>query len=141
MVGDTPAQVERAVPTRINGVPAVLLEMRVAVRDGSIPLSIAAYDGGGGEAYHFIIVSPPGNSQAVAVTALFQSFRRLTPQEASTLRPRVIRTVRTTAGDTPDTLVRRMADPAPRALFELLNDRNDVGVGTLVKIVTYRDAR
>ena len=34
-----------------------------------------------------------------------------------------------------------MADPAPRALFELLNDRNDVGVGTLVKIVTYRDAR
>jgi predicted Zn-dependent protease len=144
IVGDTPAQIDQAVATRINGLPAVLLGMRVAVRDGSIPLSIAAYDGGGGEAYHFIVVSPPGNPQGSAVTALFQSFRRLTAQEAATLRPRVIRTVRVAAGETPDTLARRMADPAPKALFELLNGREDgkpVGPGELVKIVTYRDGR
>lgn len=144
VVGQTPAQVESATATRINGLPAILMQMRVAVRDGSIPLSIAAYDGGGGEAYHFVIISPPGDAHAGAVNALFQSFRRLSAQDAAALKPRFIRTVRAAAADTQDTLVRRMADPAPRALFELLNGSQEgrsVRPGALVKIVTYRDGR
>nr|WP_246352249.1 M48 family metalloprotease [Sphingomonas xinjiangensis] len=144
LIGDTSAQVERATATTINGLPGLLLQIRVAVRNGSVPLSIAAYDGGGGEAYHFIVMAPPGDVHAGSVDALFQSFRRLSAQEAAALKPRFVRAVRVSAGDTQDSLVGRMADPAPRALFELLNGRStdrSITPGALVKIVTYRDQR
>lgn len=143
-VGDTPAEVTGLSAATVNGLPAVLMGMRVAVRDGSIPLAIAAYDGGDGQAYHFIIASPPGDGHAAAVAALFQSFRRLTPQEAGALRPRFIRTVRVGAGESTATLIARMADPAPAALFELLNGRgrgDAVRPGEVVKIVEYEGGR
>jgi predicted Zn-dependent protease len=143
VVGDTPAQVQSATATRINGLPAVIMQIAVSVRDGIVPLSIAAYDGGGGEAYHFIVISPPANPRAAAVTALFQSFRRLSAQEAATLRPRIVRTLRVAPGDTKEKLIRKTIDPAPRALFELLNAEyqdGSVGAAQVVKIVTYGEA-
>lgn len=140
VVGDTPAQVESAVATRINGLPAVVMQLAISVREGTVPLAIAAYDGGGGEVYHFIVISPPTRAHSQAVSALIQSFRRMSPQEAAQLRPRFIRTVRLDAGTTVDALVRQTVDPAPRALFELLNgDRRErpLRPGETVKIVTY----
>lgn len=144
IVGDTPAQVQSAVATRINGLAAVIIQMRVNVRDGTVPLSIAAYDGGGGETYHFIVISPRDNAHAAAVTALFRSFGRLSAQEAATLRPRILRTLLVAPGDTTEKLVRQTIDPAPRALFELLNGGHKDGPvrpGEMVKIVTYGWAR
>ena len=140
IVGDTPAQVESAVGTRINGLPAVVMQLAVSVRDGAVPLAIAAYDGGGGEVYHFIVISPPTRAHSAAVLALIRSFRRLAPQEAARLRPRFVRAVRVGPGVTVNTLVRQTVDPAPRALFELLNgERGDQPLrpGEVVKIVTY----
>ena len=141
VVGETPASVADATATTINGMPAILTRVRVAVRDGEVPLSIAAYDGGDGQAYHFIIVSPPADADAAAIDALFRSFRRLSPAEVAALRPRYVSTVTATPGDTPETLARRVADPAPRALFDLLNGRDGdtpIRAGDIVKIVTYQ---
>jgi predicted Zn-dependent protease len=144
VAGDAPAEVIDRRATRINGLPAVLMRVRVDVREGGIPLTIAAYDGGDGEAYHFIIVAPGAETHTAAVTALFNSFRRLSPQEVASLRPRFIRTVRVAPGDTRAALVGRMTDPAPAALFDLLNGRasaDAVKPGGLVKIVAYAEGR
>ena len=142
VVGQAPAEVTDATAIRINGLSAIVTRLQVAVRDGSVPLALAVYDGGDGQAYHFIIVSPPGDAEAAAIETLFRSFRRLSESEAAKLRPRFVRTVTAAAGDTPATLARRVADPAPRALFDLLNGGGeDTGVrpGDVVKIVTYQD--
>lgn len=140
VVGDTPSEVRRTTATRINGLDAVILDVRVAVRDGTVPVAIAVYDNGDGQAYHFIVASPPTGDAAGSVAALFRSFRRLSPSEASALRPRFIRTIATSPGDTPATLARRVIDPAPRALFDLLNGLGPdqpIASGQPVKIVTY----
>ncbi|WP_085808182.1 M48 family metalloprotease [Sphingomonas sp. TZW2008] len=138
IVGDAPATLDDAVSTVINGIPAVLLRLRLAVRDGAVPLSIAVYDGGDGQAYHFIVASPPANADAAAVAALFASFRRLSPEEAARLRPRFVRVVPVRAGDTRASLSALNADAAPRALFDLLNggkSTDPLTPGTRVKIV------
>jgi predicted Zn-dependent protease len=144
VVGDTPAQVQGASATRINGIDAVILQIAVRVQDGTVPLSIAVYDSGAAEAYHFILMSPPSNAHGSAVQALFRSFRSLSPEEAAGLRPRFVRTVRVTPADTIDALVRRTVDPAPHALFELLNGGQGkwpARRGDVVKIVTYEGKR
>ncbi|MDX3911224.1 MAG: M48 family metalloprotease [Sphingobium sp.] len=143
VIGDAPAEVTGATAATINGLPAIVMQIKVAVRDGAVPLAIAVYDAGDGQAYHFIIASPPTGGSA-AVAALFQSFRRLSGEEAASLRPRFVRTVRAAAGDTSETLIRRIADPAPRALFELLNARSGdrpIAPGEVVKIVMYANRR
>jgi predicted Zn-dependent protease len=144
VAGNAPAEPIGTTAMSINGVAAIVTQLRLAVRDGAVPLTIAVYDGGGGQAYHFIIVSPPANADAAAVAALIRSFRRLSPQEAAALRPRFIRTVRAGPGDTAASLVARVVDPAPRALFELINARAadaPVTPGETVKIVRYAEGR
>lgn len=143
VVGDAPAQVQGTQVAQVNGLPAVIVQVALQVRQGTVPLAIAAYDGGGGEAYHFIMVSPPSDAHAAALSALFGSFRRLSDREAATLRPRVVRTIRTQPGDTADTLARQTVDRHPRALFALLNGdaKGALSPGTVVKIVTYAGAR
>lgn len=144
VLGDVPAQVESALETSINGVPAILIRIRVAVRDGTVPVSIATYNLGNGRASRFVIASPPADTDAAAVTALFRSFRRLSASEAASLRPRFIRTVRVATGQSLDTIVSQVDDPAPRALFQALNGAEAgqaVRPGDLVKIVTYADGR
>ena len=142
IVGNAPAELEGAEQTSVNGLPAVLMRIRLTVRGGTMPLSVAVYDGGNGQAYHFIIASPPADGSAAAVLALFRSFRRLSMAQAAELRPRVIRTVQVKPGETIDTLVRGMADRSPRALFDLLNGRTDdspLRPGEWVKLVRYSD--
>lgn len=141
VVGDAQAQVDDAVVTRVNGLPTALVQVRVAVRNGTVPLAIAAYDAGGGEAYHFVIASPPSDAHAAAVAALFRSFRRLSPVEAASLRPRFIRVLRAPSGATADQVAQQMADPAPKALFLALNETGpggSIAPGRLLKIVTFR---
>lgn len=141
VVGQAPAEVSAARPINVNGLNAIVMDVRVAVRDGSVPLAIAVYDGGDGQAYHFVVVSPPDDAEATAIETLFRSFRRLSDQEVGSLRPRFIRTVAAAAGDTAETLSLRVADPAPQALFDLLNGRvgnATIRAGERVKIVSYR---
>jgi predicted Zn-dependent protease len=128
----------------INGLPALLVDLQLRGRDGVIPVSIAAYDGGDGQAYHFVMLAPPAAPNAAAIASMFRSFRRLSTQEAAQLRPRVIETVTVAQGDTAATMARRMADPNPGDLFLLLNGK-DAGQalrqGERVKIVTWGGQR
>lgn len=144
IVGDAPAEIVDSAPMTVNGLPAIVVQVRLAVRDqggGSkaVPLAVAVYDGLDGQAYHFIIASPPADGSAQGIAQLFASFRRLSPAEAAALRPRVIRTVRVGAGDSAATLAARTVDPDPAALVALINglDQRKLTPGAPAKIVTY----
>src|SRR5690606_25203461 len=57
VLGRTPAQIVSARPVRVRGVPAFMLQALVQTPEGSVPMTIAAYAGPGGAAYHFLMIS------------------------------------------------------------------------------------
>jgi predicted Zn-dependent protease len=143
LLKDAPAEVGEPVRSRINGVPSLVTSVSVQTRDGIVQLSLAAYDAGGGAAYHFILVSPPGADGGAAADALFGSFRRLTPEQAASLRARQIRVVRAAPGDSLQSLARRMASEHPLEHLLMLNDRSadqPLKPGESLKIVTVAGA-
>jgi predicted Zn-dependent protease len=136
----TPAQAGPAEPARINGLAALLVPVTVQTGQGAVELSIAAYDGGGGGAYHFIMVSPPAEASRAAIGALFGSFHLLSDEEARSLRPRLIRTFRVGPGETPASIAAHMASDHPLDHFLMLNGRSPgeaLKPGEMVKIVTF----
>ena len=140
LLRNAPAEIGPAEPTRINGVAALLVPVLVRTNEGAIELSLAAYDGGKGGAYHFIMVAPPADASRGAIAALFGSFRLLSPEEAGSLRPRRIRTVRVGAGQTAASFARQMASDHPLDHFLMLNGRGPgeaLRPGELVKTVTF----
>jgi predicted Zn-dependent protease len=140
LLSDTPAQAGPAEPTRINGLPALLLPVVVQTRQGAVELTIAAYDAGDGGAYHFIMVGPPAEAARTPIAALFASFHLLSDEEARSLRPRLIRTVRVGPGQTPANLAAFMASDHPLDHFLTLNGLSPGAAlkpGELVKIVTF----
>ena len=75
-----------------------------------------------------------------AIAALFGSFRLLSPEEARSLRPRLIRTVRVGPGQTAATFAALMASDHPLDHFLMLNGRSAgqaLRPGEMVKIVTF----
>ncbi|MEA3051869.1 MAG: hypothetical protein QOG72_772 [Sphingomonadales bacterium] len=140
LLKDVPAQIGVPEPTRVNGVPALLVPVQVRTDQGVIELSLAAYDGGGGRAYHFVMVAPPAEASRASIAALFASFRLLSADEALRLRPRRIRTVRVAAGQNAASLAAHMASDHPLDHFLMLNGRSageKLRPGELVKIVTF----
>jgi predicted Zn-dependent protease len=81
----------------------------------------AAYDAGGGAAYHFITLASAESEGKAGLDHLFRSFRLLSVDEVARLRPRIIQTVSVQPGDTTERLAGLMADPAPSDLFLMLN--------------------
>ncbi|HEX8225219.1 MAG TPA: M48 family metalloprotease [Allosphingosinicella sp.] len=135
----TPAQAGPVEQARVNGVPVLLTSVIVQTERGPVELALAVYDGGGGGAYHFIMVAPPAEASRSAVAALFASFRLLSPEQAASLRPRMIRSVRVAPGQTAATFARHMASAQPLDHFLMLNGRSagdPLRPGELVKIVT-----
>jgi predicted Zn-dependent protease len=135
-----PAEAGPAEPALINGLPALLVPVIVQTERGAVELSIAAYDGGDGGAYHFIMVAPPADSSRAAIGELFASFRLLRPEEAASLRPRLIRTLRVGPGQTAATFAAAMASEHPLDHFLMLNglaSGQSPKPGDLVKIVTF----
>ncbi|HWH17592.1 MAG TPA: M48 family metalloprotease [Allosphingosinicella sp.] len=145
LLGDArvPVQAGQATRTVINGVPAIIVPAIVQAPEGEVQITIAAYSGGGGAPYHFIMLSPPGDGTAVALAALFGSFRLLTPAEVASLRPRQVRVVTAGPGDTLQSLAARMAYPDYKMeRFLTLNDRDpnqQVRPGDKVKLVLFAD--
>ncbi len=137
LLKDAPAEVGRAERVRVNGLNAIIVPAVVRTERSAVQFSIAAYQGGGGDAYHFIMVSPSGRTEAVG--ALFGSFRLMSAEEAAQLRPRRIRVVAAVAGDTPQSMAARTAGDNPLDPFLMLNARSadqPLRPGELVKIVT-----
>jgi predicted Zn-dependent protease len=135
-----PAQAGPAEPALINGLPALLVPVLVRTEQGAVELTIAAYDGGDGGAYHFIMVGPPSEASRSAIAALFASFHLLSDEEVRGLRQRVIRTVRVGPGQTPSTLAAFMASDHPLDHFLMLNGLSPGAAlkpGEMVKTVTF----
>ena len=134
------AEVGESVGARINGVPAIITPARVQTQRGSADISLAVYAGDGGRGYHFIMVSPPSDAATAAIRRLFGSFRLLSPEEARSLKPRIIRVVAAGPQDNLDTMARRMASDFPLDHFLMLNDRSpgeQLKPGERVKIVSF----
>jgi predicted Zn-dependent protease len=134
-----PARPGPAERLRVNGLDTLLASVAVQTEQGVVELALAVYDGGDGGAYHFILAAPPAEASQAAIAALFTSFRRLTPEEALSLRPRLIRTVRVGPGQTEANFARHMASEHPLDHFLMLNGRSPgqaLRPGELVKIVT-----
>lgn len=107
LIGQAPARVFQPERTRINGLEALILPAHAQSSSGPVEVTVAAYATRRDEAYHFVMLSPPG--RGAPFTPLFDSFRRLTDREAADLKPRRLEVVTVRAGDTPASLADRMA--------------------------------
>ena len=141
MLRGAPAEIGPARRVIVNGLRAIVAPAVVRTEQGSVSLALAAYDGGGGAAYHFVMVS---RSSAVptagALEELFASFRLLSPEEVARLRPRRLDVVSTGPGDTLRGVAARMATEAPLESLLMLNGRSadePVRAGERLKIVTF----
>jgi predicted Zn-dependent protease len=138
LLGKAPVEIGTASPMVVNGVPALIVPAVVRTQQGAVTLTLAAYKGAGRSAFHFVMVSKPGAAAPDLVGGLFRSFRMLSAEEAASLRPRRIRTVRVGPGDTARSLAARMATDAPLQHFLMLNGRTasePLKPGDLVKLV------
>ncbi len=140
MLGRAPARIGTPQRLAVNGVPALLLPVTVATQQGEVALSLMAYAGGGGDAFHFIMVSRPGGAVPQALLDLFSSFRLLSVDEAATLRPRVIRVVAADPGGSLQSVARLMASERPLEHLLMLNGRSagqPLRPGERLKVVTF----
>lgn len=128
----------RAERRRVNGVNAIVVPAVVETPEGGVLLSLAAYEGRDGQAYHFLMISRPGAAPPEALERLFGSFRLLTVQEAASLRPRRIDVIEVGPADTLRSLAARMSAEDPLGHFLMLNGRTPdapLRPGETVKLV------
>jgi predicted Zn-dependent protease len=138
LLRDAPVELGTATATLVNGVPSLVVPAVVRTQQGPVSVSLAAYDGGGGGAFHFVMIGKPGGQGSALIAELFSSFRLLSEAEAASLRPRRIRTVQARPGDTARSLAARNAADQPLEHFLMLNGRSagdPLKPGELVKLV------
>jgi predicted Zn-dependent protease len=104
------SQVPMAQPreTVINGIPAMYSVGRANTSSGAVDVSVMAYRWAPDRAYHFVMLTQAGAGIG-PFASMVDSLRRITPQEASSIRPRIIDVVTVGPGDTAQSLSRRMA--------------------------------
>ncbi|MEO7410876.1 MAG: M48 family metalloprotease [Sphingomicrobium sp.] len=103
-------QVAMAPPqqTNVNGLPAMVRTGRANTSSGAVDVTIVAYRWDRETVYHFVMLTQAGAGIG-PFTAMVNSLRRLSPQEAVSIRPRVIDVVTVARGDTIQSLGQRMA--------------------------------
>ena len=139
LLGDVRAETGAAERRIVNGVEALVVPALVQTERGSAEIKVAVY-AIDGAAYHLIAAALPSARSRSAVEALIGSFRRLSEAEAAALRPRTLRTVAVTPGETAATIARRMASDHPLDHFLMLNGRASGAAlrpGERVKIVVW----
>lgn len=123
----------------INGIPMRIGRARVQSSNGMVDVAVAAYDFGGGKAYHFVCLTQAGGLGVF--DPMIRSVRRITPSEAGAVKPRRLSVVTVGSGDTVRSLASRMAyRDAPLERFLVLNGLQAdarLAPGQKVKIVTY----
>jgi len=92
----------------INGMQAAITTARVNTSSGLMDVSVAAYRWDPQRVYFFVIIAPGGYGLGPFVP-MINSLRRISPQEAAAIRPRIIHVVTVGAGDTVQSLASRMA--------------------------------
>ncbi|MDI1297020.1 MAG: M48 family metalloprotease, partial [bacterium] len=136
--GDVPAgDVSR---TTINGLPAAWRTVRANSQSGPVDATVVAYDFGGGKAYHFLLLTAAGQGVG-PFSSMVQSVQRLSAQEAAAIKPRHVAVLTVKAGDTVQSLAKRMAYtnyPLDRFLtINALTAQSALRPGQRVKIVTW----
>jgi predicted Zn-dependent protease len=112
-----PSQLER---TTVNGLPAVYGTARVNNGQSQVDVVVFAYEFARDRAYHFTAIAPAG--RAATFNPMFQSMRRITQAEATSVVPKKLQVVTVARGDTVASLARRMAyDSAQEDRFRVLN--------------------
>jgi predicted Zn-dependent protease len=106
--GRTQLQVIDQRRTTINGIPAAYVIARANTSSGLIDVSMFAYEFARDRAYHFVTLTRGGQGVG-PFTAMVNSLRRISPGEATAIRPRVIDVVQVRAGETVQSLAGRMA--------------------------------
>ena len=94
--------------TMINGIPAAFTTTRANTSSGAIDVSVIAYQWDANTIYHFIMLTRGGAGVGPFVP-MVDSLRRITPNEAAAIRPKVIDVVTARPGDTVQGLASRMA--------------------------------
>lgn len=126
--------------TTINGLPAAWRTVRANSQSGQVDATVFAYDFGGGKAYHFLILTAAGQGVG-PFAAMVDSMQRLTAQDAAAIKPRRVAVVTVKAGDTVQSLAKRMAYSdlqMDRFLtINALNANAALRPGQKVKIITW----
>jgi predicted Zn-dependent protease len=108
----TRGQLQLAIPPPqrkvINGMPAAYTTARVNTSSGPVDVSVVAYQWDPQRVYHFVMLTPGGYGIG-PFTPMVNSLRKITAQEASAIRPRIIHVVTVAPGDTVQSLASRMA--------------------------------
>ena len=142
LLRNTPVQIGQPQPYMINGLRALITPAIIRTQEGAVTLTLAAYDAGNGNAYHFLMVTGPSAAPPPSMQDLFASFRMISAREAQQLRPRRIDVLRLGRADTVQSVARRMASEHPVEHFLMLNGRqtvSDLRAGDLVKLVVIAD--
>ena len=130
--------------TTINGVAAMYSTGRANTSSGGVDVSVMAYRWDRDTVYHFVMLTQAGAGIG-QFSSMVDSFRRLTAQEATAIRPRVIDVVSVQRGDTAQSLAQRMAYRDFRLdRFRSLNGlaaSATLNPGQKVKIVVYGNRR
>ena len=125
--------------TTVNGLPAAYGIARVQGSNGPLDVVVFAYEFANDRAYHFVTISQAG--QASVFNSMFGSVRKISPGEASNVRPRKLDVVTVRPGDSIQSLASRMAyDTAQQERFLVLNGltaSSRLSPGQKVKVVTY----
>lgn len=104
--GEAPAgEVQRST---INGLPVAWRTVRATTKSGQVDATVVAYEFGSGKAYHFLLLTSAGQGIG-PFSSMVQSVRRLSAQEATTIKPRRVAVLTVKTGDTVQSLAKRMA--------------------------------
>jgi predicted Zn-dependent protease len=126
--------------TTINGLPVAYRTVRASTQSSQVDATVFAYDFGGGKAYHFLLLTQAGQGVG-PFSAMLQSVQRLSAQEAAAIKPRRVDVVTVKAGDTVQSLAKRMAYTdyqLDRFLtINALEENSVLRAGQRVKIVTW----
>jgi predicted Zn-dependent protease len=87
---------------------AAITTARVNTSSGVLDLSVAAYRWDAQRVYYFAMLTPAGYGIGPFLP-MINSLRRITPEEAAAIRPRIIHVVTVGPGDTIQSLASRMA--------------------------------
>lgn len=125
--------------TTVNGIPAAYSTVRTNTSDGSVDVTVFAYQVSSSQAYHFVTITQAG--QASVFNSLYGSMRRISASEVAGIRPRHLTVITATTRDTVQTLAGRMAYPSAQTeRFTVLNgliNGSRIVAGQKYKIVTY----
>ena len=124
--------------TVVNGLPTAYAIARATTSSGPVDVTVFAYEFGPTQAYHLIAITRVG---VAPFDSLFQSVRRLSAEEAASIRPRRIAITTVKADDTVASLAAKMAYADYQAeRFRVLNglaETEALRPGQKVKLVTF----